>query len=130
MRWALALAFCTLLAACSTMKSTPPQAYVVFFAGSSVAMPPEAATIISNAAADAQLHPMDRVEVSGPSTKAAAGYNPAAAESRIAAVERALVSAGVNANRLIRTSLETGAAKVDAAGAQRVEIRMVDAPRS
>jgi hypothetical protein len=40
------------------------------------------------------------------------------------------VAAGIPSTRLVRASLTTADAKVDATGAQRVEIRLVDKPES
>jgi len=126
-----ALLFCLVLAGCGTLfSSEPPPAYVVFFADNSLDIAPDAQAIVKSAAAKANLNPGQMVAVAGPSTKVAPGYNPGLAEPRIAAVERALIAAGVPSNRLVRASLTTGNAKVDVTGAQRVEIRLVDKPES
>jgi hypothetical protein len=124
------LATCAMLGACATVRPNAPQPYVIFFAGSSTGIPAEGAAIVANAIADAQLHPRKLVAVAGPSTKAAPGYEPGLAEPRISAVEKALAAAGIDPKRIVRTPLETSAVKVDATGAQRVEIRIVDAPNS
>lgn len=126
-----ALLVCLVLAGCGTLfNSEPPPAYVVFFADNSLDIAPDAQAIVKSAAAKANLNPGQMVAVAGPSTKVAPGYNPGLAEPRIAAVERALIAAGVPSNRLVRASLTTGNAKVDVTGAQRVEIRLVDKPES
>jgi outer membrane protein OmpA-like peptidoglycan-associated protein len=123
--------FCLLLAGCGTLfNSEPPPAYVVFFPDNSLDITPDAQAIVKSAAAKASFNPGQMVAVAGPSTKIAPGYNPGLAEPRIAAVERALVAAGVPTSRLVRASLTTANAKVDATGAQRVEIRLVDKPES
>jgi hypothetical protein len=124
------LLLCLALTACGTMRSTAPEAYVVFFAGTGTSITADGAAIIKSAAADANAHKDKMVEVAGPATKIAPGYNPGEAEPRIAAVERALVGAGVDEKRLVRASLTTGKIKVDATGAQRVEIRLVEKPAS
>jgi hypothetical protein len=72
----------------------------------------------------------DMVQITGPSTKIAPGYDPSLAEPRIQAVEAALVADGVSEDRLVRASLTTTDVnvKADASGAQRVEIRVIDKP--
>ena len=130
MRWLAALTIGLALAACTTAQQSPPAAYVVFFSNNSTAIPPDGATIIAGAAADARAHGDKSVAVAGPSTKIGPGYDPGLAEPRIAAVEHALVAAGVDQKRLVRTSLTTGDLKVGSTGAQRVEIRLVDKPSS
>lgn len=129
MRW-LALTIGLMLAACTTAPQSPPAAYVVFFANNSTALPPDGATIIASAAADARSHADKMVEVAGPSTKIAPGYDAGMAETRISAVEHALIAAGVDQKRLVRTSLTTGDLKGGSTGAERVEIRVVDKPAS
>lgn len=130
MRWLAALTIGLALAACSTAWRTSPAAYVVFFPNNSIAIPTDGAAIIASAAADAKAHSDKMVEVAGPSTKVAPGYNPGLAAPRIAAVEHALMVAGVDPKRLVRSSLTTGDLKGGSTGAQRVEIRLVAMPSS
>jgi len=130
MRWLAALTIGLALAACTTAPRNPPPAYVVFFPNNSIVIPADGASIIASAAADARAHGDKMVEVAGPSTKIAPGYNPGLAAPRISAVEHALMVAGVDPKRLARTSLTTGDVKAGNTGAQRVEIRLVDKPSS
>ncbi|HEY4113522.1 MAG TPA: hypothetical protein VGM17_05615 [Rhizomicrobium sp.] len=128
---ALTVAFaCLALSGCGTFDfgSTPPpppQAYVVFFPGASLDIPPDAQAIVRSAAAEARGNPGQMVEVAGPSTRIAPHYNPGLAEPRIAAVERALIANGVPQDRLVRTEITTDRMKTDITGAQRVEIHLV-----
>lgn len=127
MRISLALLLCFGMAACSTLSpSKPPPVYVVFFEGPSVTLSDTAKAIVDHAAAEAKSSGA-MVQVAGQSTKSK-GYNPAMAEPRIHAVEDAFIAGGITADRLVRTSFTTGDAKVDASGAQRVEIRLMDKP--
>ena len=122
---------CLALAGCTVFgPSQPPAAYVVFFPGSSLDVPPDAHGIITGAASEARMHPDQVVEVAGPSTKIAAGYNPGLAQPRINAVVRALEAQGIPENRIVQSSLTTTDVKTDITGAQRVEIHLVQQPAS
>lgn len=121
---------CLALTACGTLFGTtpappPPQAFVVFFPGSSLDIPPDAQAIVRSAASQARNDPGQVVEVAGPSTKIAPHYNPGLAEPRIAAVERALIANGVAKDRIVRTEITTDQMKTDITGAQRVEIHLI-----
>ena len=120
---------CLALSACGSLgfgsSEPPPRAYVVFFPGSSLDIPPDAQTIVRSAASEARGKPDQIVEVAGPSTKVAPHYNPGLAEPRIAAVERALIADGVPQNRIVRAEITTDHLKTDITGAQRVEIHLV-----
>jgi hypothetical protein len=121
------------LAGCATLGVSlgpPPPVYVVFFTGSAVDLGANGKTIIDRAAADAKLHEGKILQIAGPSTKAAPGYEPGLAETRMHIIEQALIDDGVASTRLSRTSLMTGDLKADSTGAQRVEIRLVDKPAS
>ncbi|HEY2033853.1 MAG TPA: hypothetical protein VGH02_09235, partial [Rhizomicrobium sp.] len=79
-----------------------------------------------------KLKGMEMVQVTGPSTKIAPGYDPSLAEPRIEAVESTLIADGISKDRLVRASLTTKDVnvKADPSGAQRVEIRLIDKPAS
>jgi outer membrane protein OmpA-like peptidoglycan-associated protein len=120
---------CFALAGCESFgfgdAKGPPPAYVVFFPGSSLDIPPDAQGIVRTAAQSARTDPGQIVEVAGPSTKIAPHYNPGLAEPRIAAVERALIANGVPKDHIVRAELTTEKLKTDITGAQRVEIHLV-----
>jgi outer membrane protein OmpA-like peptidoglycan-associated protein len=105
---------------------------VVFFPAHQTALTADGMSIVRKAAADARGKGADMVQVTGPSTKIAPGYDPSLAEPRIEAVETALVAEGVSKERLARASLTTTDVnvKADPSGAQRVEIRLIDKPTS
>ncbi|MGH6877059.1 MAG: hypothetical protein ACREHV_06715, partial [Rhizomicrobium sp.] len=65
------------------------------------------------------------VQITGPSTRAAAGYDPTIAEARMRIVEQTLVADGVPAERQFRTEPTPDTLKADKTGRQRVEIRIV-----
>jgi hypothetical protein len=120
------------LAGCGTLNflSPSPPVYVVFFPDHATTLTGAAADIVRKAASEAKMKNADMVQITGPSTKIAPGYDPSLAEPRMQAVEATLVSDGVSKDRLVRASLTTTDVnvKADASGAQRVEIRVVDRP--
>ena len=120
------------LTGCGTMNflSSSPPVYVVFFPDHATSLNGDATEIVRKAAADAKIKNADMVQITGPSTKIAPGYDPSLAEPRMEAVEAALLEDGVAKNRLVRASLTTTDVnvKVDPSGAQRVEIRVIDKP--
>lgn len=120
------------LAGCGTLDflSPSPPVYVAFFPDRATTLTGDAAAIVRKAAADAKIKNADMVQITGPSTKIAPGYDPSLAEPRIEAVEGALVADGVSKDRIVRASLTTTDVnvKADASGAQRVEIRVIDKP--
>jgi len=122
------------LTGCGTMDflSSSPPVYVVFFPDHQTALTADGANIVRHVAADAKSKGMQMVQVTGPSTKIAPGYDPSLAEPRIEAVEAALLAGGISKDRLARASLTTTDVnvKADPSGAQRVEIRLVDRPAS
>lgn len=124
-RFVVAAALCASLAACTILRQEPPPAYVVFFTGKSIALTPDAQKIIADAAAKVQRSHPQMVQIAGPGTRIARGYNPKLADPRMDAVANALVADGVDKKLLVRTSLTTGDANVDLSGASRVEIRLV-----
>ena len=117
------------LAGCSVMRSLTgaPPAYAVFFDDSEVTLTADARVIVDAAAEDAKQHAPMYVEITGPSTKAAPGYNTSIPEARMRIVEQALISDGVPAERQFRAEPTPDTLKADKTGRQRVEIRMVDA---
>jgi hypothetical protein len=119
---ALSLA-CLGLVACADMN--PPPAYVVFFDGHQTALSSGAKDIVDHAAGAARLKPGAMVQVAGPSTRVAPGYDPRFAQPRIDAVVAELHAEGVSDDKIVQTSLTTDGIKVDASGAQRVELRVV-----
>jgi len=123
----LALGFLC-LAGCSVFRSLTgaPPVYAVFFEGNTVTLTADARAIVDDAAKDAKQHPIMFVQLTGPSTKAAAGYDPSMAEARMRVVEQALISDGVPAEREFRTEPTPDMLKADKTGRQRVEIRIVD----
>ncbi|MGH6889598.1 MAG: hypothetical protein ACREHF_10450 [Rhizomicrobium sp.] len=102
--------------------------YAVFFDDGSIVLTAAGKSIVDHAADDARHHPGAMVEISGPSTKAATGYDPAVSEARIHLVEQSLIQDGIAPQRLFRASSPAGKVKAGATGAQRVEIRLVDKP--
>ena len=132
MRKILIVATALLVAGCSSMTflSGPPSVFVVFFPEQSTDLTPAAREIANNVATAAHGDPGKVVQLTGPSTKIAPGYNPSLAEPRIHAVELALQADGVSPDRMVRASETTDGVDVksDPSGAQRVEIRLVDRP--
>jgi len=128
MRAILVSALCLALGACAGFNpwASAPSAYVVFFDGHSTALAAAGKDIVAHAAATARLKPGVMVQIAGPSTKIAPGYNPRFAQPRIDAVTAELVADGVAVGRIVQTSITTDKVKVDASGAQRVEIRIVE----
>jgi len=118
------------LAGCTLLRNLtgPPAAYPVFFDDQTILLTHDGRAIVDQAAADAKAHPQTTVEISGPSTKAAPGYDPALAEARIHLVEQALVDDGVARERLTRAA-EATVIKAGKTDQQRVDIRLVDRPR-
>jgi predicted small lipoprotein YifL len=119
------------LAGCGTFGlSSEPPVYVVFFADHQTTVTADGVDIVRHIASDAKLKGADMVQITGPSTKIAPGYDPALAEPRIEAVEAMLIADGVSKDRLARASLTTTDVnvKADPSGAQRVEIRLIDKP--
>ena len=128
MRRAIAAAGFLFLAGCSVMRSLTgaPPVYAVFFDDKNVTLTADARVIVDDAAKDAKQHPLMFVQLAGPSTKAATGYDPTIAEARMRIVEQTLISDGVPAERQFRTEPTPDTLKADKTGRQRVEIRMVD----
>jgi len=116
------------LAGCSVMRSMTgaPPVYAVFFDDKNVTLTADARAIVDDAAKDAREHALMYVQLTGPSTKAAAGYDPSIAEARMRIVEQALVADGVPAERQFRTEPTPDTLVADKTGRQRVEIRIVD----
>jgi hypothetical protein len=110
--------------------SSEPPVYVVFFPAHETALTADGADIARHAASDAKIKGSELVQITGPSTKIAPGYDPSLAEPRMEAVEAVLVADGVSKDRLARASLTTTDlnVKADPSGAQRVEIRLIDKP--
>lgn len=116
------------LAGCSVMRSLTgaPPVYLVFFDDGNLTLTADARVIVDDAARDAKQHGLMYVQLTGPSTKAASGYDPTIAEARISIIERTLISDGVPAERQFRAEPTPDTLKADKGGRQRVEIRMVD----
>jgi hypothetical protein len=117
------------LAGCSLMRSLtgPPAAYPVFFDDKAILLTHDGRAIVDQAAADAKGHPERTVEISGPSTKTATGYDPALAEARIHLVEQTLIDDGIPKERLMRAA-EPTVIKAGKTDQQRVDIRLIDKP--
>src|SRR5215475_5123526 len=123
MRKILAAALAIGLSGCSTFGfsgHTPP-VFVVFFPDKNVMLTADGAKIVQDAATAAKANGTETVELTGPSTKVAPGYDPALAEPRIKLVENTLVADGVSADRIVRASETTDGVnmKSDPTGAQR-----------
>jgi hypothetical protein len=125
-----------LLAGCSTLpnpfaqpKKPPPPAYVVFFEGHSTMLSTDAKHIIADVARAATQNSNSLVEVSGPSTKLAPGYDPRYAQPRINAVIDELLADGVPQNHIAEGSSLSSSLEVDAAGDQRVVLHLVQTAR-
>jgi hypothetical protein len=116
------------LSGCAHFLTNPPPVLVVFFPDHQTALTRDGQKIVDDVAAAAKTSGAQLVELTGPSTKVAPGYDPSLAEPRIAAVEAALIADGVPKDRMVRTSETTDGVnmKSDPTGAQRVEIRLVD----
>jgi outer membrane protein OmpA-like peptidoglycan-associated protein len=128
MRRIIAAAGFMVLAGCSvlrTMGGAPP-VYAVFFDEKNVTLTADARVIVDDAAKDAKAHPLMVVQITGPSTKAATGYDPTIAEARMRIVEQTLISDGVPADHQFRTEPTPDMLVADKTGRQRVEIRIVD----
>ena len=117
------------LAGCTWVRSLtgPPAAYPVFFDGKAILLTRDGRAIVDQAAAEAKAHPEKMVEISGPSTKAATGYDPALAETRMHLVEQTLIDDGVAGERLVRAS-EQPVVKASKTDQQRVDIHLADKP--
>jgi hypothetical protein len=131
-RLAVVVALTLGLASCAAWNfvSGPPSVFVVFFPDTSTDLTPAGQEIARNVAAAAHLSPEKIVQLTGPSTKIAPNYDPSLAEPRIHAVELVLQRDGVSPDRMVRASETTNGVNVksDPSAAQRVEIRLVDAP--
>lgn len=116
------------LAGCSVVRGLTgaPPVYVVFFDDKNVTLSTDARLIADDAAKDAREHPLMYVQLTGPSTRAAAGYDPSIAEARMKIVEQTLIADGVPAERQFRTEPSPDTLVADQTGGQRVEIRIVD----
>ena len=121
----LALAGCSML---RTMTGAPP-VYAVFFDDKTVTLTADARVIVDDAARNAKENPLMFVQLTGPSTKAATGYDPSLAETRMRIVEQTLISDGVPAEKQFRTEPTPDTLVADKTGRQRVEIRIVDTKR-
>jgi hypothetical protein len=110
--------------------SSPPPVYVVFFPDHSTALTGDGKKIVDDVASTAKMSGTKMIEIAGPETKVAPGYDPSFAQARIHTVEATLVADGIDAKRLVHTSLTTGDlnVKADPSGAQRVELRLIDQP--
>jgi len=107
--------------------SGPPPEYPVFFENQAILLDHDGRAIVDQAAADAKGHPLRTVQVSGPSLKAAPGYDPALAEARIHIVEQTLIDDGIARERVVRAS-EPTVIKAGKTGQQRVDIRLIEKP--
>jgi len=116
------------LAGCSVFRGLggAPPAYAVFFDEKNVTLTADARAIVDSAANDAKKNPVEYVQITGPSTKAATGYDPTIAEARMKIVEQTLIADGVPADRQFRTEPTPDTLVADKTGRQRVEIRIVD----
>jgi outer membrane protein OmpA-like peptidoglycan-associated protein len=134
MRKILVLAAAAMLVAGCTMYnnfvSGPPSVFVVFFPDRSTDLTPAGQEIARSVAAAAHLSPEKVVQLTGPSTVIAPGYDPSLAEPRMEAVQHILQMDGVSPDRIVRSSETTDGVNVksDPSGAQRVEIRLVAPP--
>jgi outer membrane protein OmpA-like peptidoglycan-associated protein len=133
MRKILVLAAAILVAGCSAWNfvSGPPSVFVVFFPDRSTDLTPAGQEIARSVAAAAHLSPEKTVQLTGPSTVVVPGYDPSLAEPRMHAVEQVLQADGISPDRIVRASETTDGVNVksDPSGAQRVEIRLVDAKK-
>jgi hypothetical protein len=134
MRKFLILALALGLTGCGTFgfMSGPPAVFVVFFPDHSTTLTADGQKIVGDVATAAKMHGGETIQLTGPSTKVAPGYDPSFAEPRIRAVEAALMADGIAQSRLQRASETTDGINVksDPSGAQRVEIRLVERPAS
>jgi outer membrane protein OmpA-like peptidoglycan-associated protein len=132
MRKLLVLAAALVVAGCSAWNfvSGPPSVFVVFFPDHSTDLTSDGQEIARSVAAAAHLSPEKVVQLTGPSTMIAQGYDPSLAEPRMQAVQQILQMDGVSPDRIVRASETTDGVnmKSDPSGAQRVEIRLISAP--
>jgi len=129
MRRVLAVLGVLFLAGCAAMRALTgaPPVYAVFFDGPEMTLTANGRVIVDDAAKDAREHPLMYVQITGPSTKSAKGYDPALAEARMRIVEQTLVADGIPAERQFRTEPTPDMLMNDPTGRQRVEIRIVAA---
>jgi len=106
-----------------------PPRFIVFFAGDSATLTPDAKTIVKSAAARiASHHPASVLIAAG----VVAGDNMELSEPRFTAVHDELVADGVNADLIARAPIpgpklaETAAKPGASTADQRVEIRLLD----
>ena len=85
---------------------------------------PNAKHIIADVAKAATQNSNALVEVSGPSTKLAPGYDPLYAQPRINVVIDELIADGVPQSHIAQGSSLSSAMEVDAAGDQRVVLHL------
>ncbi|MGC8533929.1 MAG: hypothetical protein ACP5QR_00185 [Rhizomicrobium sp.] len=129
------IASALLLAGCSSLTSPfaqpqkPPPAYVVFFPGHSTMLSANAKHIIADAATATTQSSNSLIEVSGPSTKLAPGYDPRYAQPRINAVIDELLADGVPQNHIAEGSSLSSTLEADVTGDQRVVLHLVRASR-
>ncbi|HEY5338164.1 MAG TPA: hypothetical protein VIJ85_08180 [Rhizomicrobium sp.] len=118
------------LCGCGTFDFWSPPVYVVFFPAQGVMLTDAGHHIVDHTAADAKSQGAKIIQITGPSTQIAPGYDPSLAGPRIEAVEAALIADGIGKDRLVRASETTDGLNVthDPSGAQRVEMRLVDQP--
>ena len=129
------IAAALLLAGCSFIPNPfgrsrkPPPAYVVLFSGQSTMLSANDKHIIANIATKTAQNSSTLVEISGPSTKFAPGYDPRYAQPRINAVMDELLADGVAQNHIAQGRSLSPAMEIDAAGNQRVVLHLVRTSR-
>jgi hypothetical protein len=136
MRFVAAVLFCGALGACASMRPEPastgpgaPDTYIILFQGKVTEVNARAAALLNSVAAKANAHRDQLVQVGGPPTKSAFGYDARLARQRLEEVQHELEAAGVDKERIVRTLLSHANVRADGTGPQRVEIRLVSPPR-
>jgi len=135
MRFVAALLLCGVLAACASRAPEPSKGassadtYLILFQGRITEVNARAAALLNSIAAKANAHRDQMVQVAGPATKSAFGYDARLARQRLQEVEHELEAAGVDRERIVRTLLSHANIRADGTGPQRVEIRLVNTPK-
>jgi outer membrane protein OmpA-like peptidoglycan-associated protein len=111
--------------ACRSPVPQPPASFIVFFHFDSSDLTPEARQIVGQAAQKARSSHASTVTIAGYTDQAGSPhYNLHLADRRIAAVEQALVTDGVDPRLFLRIPLPDAETALEPTADRRVEIRL------